>query len=154
MPDLSWELFERQVAQCQMCGLCQNIHHKVPGQGDRHSPLMLMLVINFFLFLLGMVMDLTPNVLIFAPVLYPLILKAGIDPYYFGLIFILNLGIGVITPPVGTILYVVCGIGSIRFVELIQKLVPFIVTEIIVLITLTAFPKISIIPMKWLMGEL
>ena len=41
MPDLSWELFERQVAQCQMCGLCQNIHHKVPGQGDRHSPLML-----------------------------------------------------------------------------------------------------------------
>ena len=41
MPDLSWELFERQVSQCQMCGLCQNIHHKVPGQGDRHSPLML-----------------------------------------------------------------------------------------------------------------
>lgn len=41
MPDLSWELFERQVAQCQMCGLCQNIHHKVPGQGDHHSPLML-----------------------------------------------------------------------------------------------------------------
>lgn len=119
-----------------------------------HSPLMLMLVINFFLFLLGMVMDLTPNVLIFAPVLYPLILKAGIDPYYFGLIFILNLGIGVITPPVGTILYVVCGIGSIRFVELVQKLVPFIVTEIVVLITLTFFPKISIIPMKWLMGEL
>ena len=119
-----------------------------------HSPLMLMLVINFFLFLLGMVMDLTPNVLIFAPVLYPLILKAGIDPYYFGLIFILNLGVGVITPPVGTILYVVCGIGSIRFVELIQKLVPFIVTEIVVLITLTVFPKISIIPMKWLMGEL
>ena len=119
-----------------------------------HSPLMLMLVINFFLFLLGMVMDLTPNVLIFAPVLYPLILKAGIDPYYFGLIFILNLGIGVITPPVGTILYVVCGIGSIRFVELVQKLVPFIITEIVVLITLTVFPKISIIPMKWLMGEL
>lgn len=41
MPDLSWELFEHQVSQCQMCGLCQNIHHKVPGQGDRHSPLML-----------------------------------------------------------------------------------------------------------------
>ena len=41
MPDLSWELFDRQVSQCQMCGLCQNIHHKVHGQGDRHSPLML-----------------------------------------------------------------------------------------------------------------
>lgn len=117
------------------------------------SPLMLMLVINLFVFLIGMVMDLTPNVLIFAPVLYPLIIKAGIDPYYFGLIFILNLGIGVITPPVGTILYVVCGIGNIRLVELIKKLIPFLITEVIVLLTLTVFPKISIIPMKWLMGE-
>lgn len=118
------------------------------------SPLMLMLVINLFVFLIGMVMDLTPNVLIFAPVLYPLILRAGIDPYYFGLIFILNLGIGVITPPVGTILYVVCGIGNIKFVELITKLIPFLITEVIVLLVLTVFPKISIIPMKWLMGEL
>ena len=101
-----------------------------------------------------MVMDLSPNVLFLSRVFFALILKAGIDPYYFGLIFILNLGIGVITPPVGTILYVVCGIGSIRFVELVQKLVPFIVTEIVVLITLTGFPKITIIPMKWLMGEL
>lgn len=118
------------------------------------SPLLLMLVINVFVFIIGMVMDLTPNVLIFAPVLYPLILKAGIDPYYFGLIFILNLGIGVITPPVGTILYVVCGVGNIKLANLIKKLIPFLVTELIVLLTLTVFPKISIIPMQWLMGEL
>ena len=65
------------------------------------SPILLLLSINVFLFLAGMVMDLTPNVLIFAPVFYPLIQQAGIDPYFFGLLFILNLGIGVITPPVG-----------------------------------------------------
>ena len=70
------------------------------------SPILLLLCINIFLFLIGMVMDLTPNILIFAPVFYPLITQAGIDPYYFGLLFILNLGIGVITPPVGTVLYV------------------------------------------------
>ena len=68
------------------------------------SPILLLLSINVFLFLAGMVMDLTPNVLIFAPVFYPLIQQAGIDPYFFGLLFILNLGIGVITPPVGTVL--------------------------------------------------
>ena len=63
------------------------------------SPVLLLLCINVFLFLIGMVMDLTPNILIFAPVFYPLITQAGIDPYYFGLLFILNLGIGVITRP-------------------------------------------------------
>lgn len=71
------------------------------------KPILLLLCINVFLFLIGMVMDLTPNVLIFAPVFYPLIQQAGINEYYFGLLFILNLGIGVITPPVGTVLYVV-----------------------------------------------
>ena len=85
------------------------------------SPVILLLLINTFLFLIGMVMDLTPNILIFAPVFYPLIMQAGIDPYYFGLLFILNLGIGVITPPVGTVLYVVCGIGNIKITELIVK---------------------------------
>lgn len=63
------------------------------------SPILLLISINIFLFLIGMVMDLTPNILIFAPVFYPLIQQAGIDPYYFGLLFVLNLGIGVITPP-------------------------------------------------------
>jgi len=114
------------------------------------KPVLLLLAINLFVFLIGMVMDLTPNLLIFAPVLYPLIMKAGIDPYFFGLIFILNLGIGVITPPVGTILYVLCGIGNIKLAHLIRNLIPFLVTEIIVLLMLTLFPKLSLIPMGWL----
>ena len=116
------------------------------------SPILLLISINLFLFLIGMVMDLTPNILIFAPVFYPLIQQAGIDPYYFGLLFVLNLGIGVITPPVGTVLYVVCGIGNIKITDLIVKLVPFIAVETIMLLLLLFFPKLSLVPMNWLMG--
>ncbi|MDD3682958.1 TRAP transporter large permease [Desulfovibrio desulfuricans] len=116
------------------------------------SPILLLISINIFLFLIGMVMDLTPNILIFAPVFYPLIQQAGIDPYYFGLLFVLNLGIGVITPPVGTVLYVVCGIGHIKFADLIVKLVPFILVEVVMLFLLMFFPSLSIVPMNWLMG--
>ncbi|MBQ1539235.1 MAG: TRAP transporter large permease subunit, partial [Desulfovibrio sp.] len=89
--------------------------------------------------------------LIFAPVFYPLIQQANIDPYYFGLLFILNLGIGVITPPVGTVLYVVSGIGEIRFSHLVKKLMPFLLLEIAVLFLLLFFPQLSIVPMNWLM---
>ena len=116
------------------------------------SPILLLISINIFLFLIGMVMDLTPNILIFAPVFYPLIQQAGIDPYFFGLLFVLNLGIGVITPPVGTVLYVVCGIGNIKITDLIVKLVPFIAVEAIMLLLLLLFPKLSLVPMNWLMG--
>ena len=115
------------------------------------KPILLLLAINVFLFAAGMVMDLTPNVLIFAPVFYPLIQQAGIDPYHFGLLFILNLGIGVITPPVGTVLYVVCGIGNMGIGKLVRGLMPFIIMEIMVLFLLLFFPSLSLTPLKWLM---
>ena len=98
----------------------------------------------------GWFIDLTPNILIFAPVFYPLIMKAGIDPYYFGLLFILNLGIGVITPPVGTVLYVVCGIGNIKIAKLVSALLPFIIVEAIMLFLLLFFPSLSLVPLGWL----
>ena len=115
------------------------------------SPILLLLAINVFLFLAGMVMDLTPNILIFAPVFYPLIQQAGIDPYFFGLLFVLNLGIGVITPPVGTVLYVVCGIGNIKIGNLVRYMAPFLIVEVCVLFLLLFFPSLSIEPMKFLM---
>jgi tripartite ATP-independent transporter DctM subunit len=114
------------------------------------SPNILLTIIMIFLLIAGMVMDLTPNVLIFAPVFYPLIQQAGIDPYHFGLIFILNLGIGVITPPVGTVLYVVCGIGNISLMQLVSKMLPFVLVEIAILFLLAYFPKLSLVPMSWL----
>ena len=115
------------------------------------SPKLLLCAIMFFMLFMGMVMDLTPNILIFAPVFYPLIYQAGIDPYYFGLLFILNLGIGVITPPVGTVLYVISGIGEIKFANLVKKLMPFLIVEIIVLFLLLFFPQLSLFPLKFLM---
>ena len=115
------------------------------------KPVLLLLAINVFLFAAGMVMDLTPNVLIFAPVFYPLIQQAGIDPYSFGLLFILNLGLGVITPPVGTVLYVICGIGNMGIGRLIRGLLPFLLVEVLILFLLLFFPSLSLVPLKWLM---
>ena len=77
--------------------------------------------------------------------------QAGIDPYFFGLLFILNLGIGVITPPVGTVLYVVCGIGNIKIGNLVRNMAPFLIVEMLVLFLLLFFPSLSIEPMKFLM---
>ncbi|MDR2450796.1 MAG: TRAP transporter large permease [Candidatus Accumulibacter sp.] len=114
------------------------------------TPRLLLLSIMVFLFAAGMVMDLTPNILLFAPVFYPLIKMAGIDPYFFGLLFVLNVGIGVITPPVGTVLFVVCGSGGMSMPLLVRKLAPFLLLEIFMLFVLLLFPDLSITPMKWL----
>jgi tripartite ATP-independent transporter DctM subunit len=114
------------------------------------TPRLLLLSIMVFLFAAGMVMDLTPNILLFAPVFYPLIKMAGIDPYFFGLLFVLNVGIGVITPPVGTVLFVVCGSGGMSMPLLVRKLAPFLLLEIFMLFVLLLFPELSITPMKWL----
>jgi tripartite ATP-independent transporter DctM subunit len=115
------------------------------------SPFMLLTLIMIFLLFAGMVMDLTPNILIFAPVFYPLIQAAGINEYHFGLLMVLNLGIGVITPPVGTVLYVVCGIGNIKLGELVTKMLPFVLVEIVILFLLVYFPQLSLTPLRWLM---
>lgn len=115
------------------------------------TPTLLLIAIMIFLFAAGMVMDLTPNILLFAPVFYPLTTMAGIDPYFFGLLFVLNVGIGVITPPVGTVLFVVCGSAGISMGNLVRKMAPFLLMEIGVLFLLLLFPKLSLIPLKWLM---
>lgn len=117
------------------------------------NPLLLLLVINLFLLALGMVMDLTPAILIFAPVLLPLVKMAGIDPYYFGLLMVFNLCIGLITPPVGTILYLGCGIGHISFSRMVKGILPFLITEIILLFMFVFFPKLVMVPLSWVWGS-
>ncbi|MBP1932671.1 TRAP transporter large permease [Ammoniphilus resinae] len=113
------------------------------------SPLLLMLVINIILLAVGMVMDLTPAILIFTPVLLPIIKSAGIDPVYFGLVMIINLTIGLITPPVGTVLYVGCGISGISMVDVVKGIWPFLIVHAIVLLLLILFPSIIIVPLHW-----
>jgi TRAP-type C4-dicarboxylate transport system permease large subunit len=97
---------------------------------------------------MGMVMDLTPNLLIFGPILFPVVIAAGIDPIFFGVIMVLNLTIGLITPPVGTILYLGCRVGGVTFEKLVKGILPFLLTEIIVLLVFTLFPQIILFPLE------
>jgi len=116
------------------------------------KPMLLLLIINLFLFILGMVMDLTPNLLIFAPVLFPVIQQAGIDPYFFALIMCFNLCIGLITPPVGTVLYVGCGVAKLDIVRLSRAIIPFLIVELVVLLLCTFFPSLVMVPLEIIMG--
>ena len=113
-------------------------------------PLALLLVINLFLFIMGMIMDLTPNILIFGPILVPVVQAAGIDPIVFGVIMVLNLTIGLITPPVGTILYIGCSIADLSFGRVVKGVLPFLACEIIVLLLFSVFPQLISVPMGWL----
>ena len=112
-------------------------------------PLALLLVINLFLFIMGMIMDLTPNILIFGPILIPVIEAAGIDPIVFAVIMVLNLTIGLITPPVGTILYIGCSIADMSFGRVVKGVLPFLACEILVLLLFTVFPQLISVPLTW-----
>ncbi|PIE36260.1 L-dehydroascorbate transporter large permease subunit [candidate division KSB3 bacterium] len=106
------------------------------------SPIIILLIANVLLFLVGFVMDLTPAMLILAPILLPVMKNIGVDPVYFGVIMSINLGIGLITPPVGTVLYVACGVADIKLEELVKAIIPFLFTLLTVLALLLAFPQL------------
>ncbi|MFC7408491.1 TRAP transporter large permease [Hydrogenophaga atypica] len=114
------------------------------------NPRLLMAVMMLVLVLIGTALDLTPTILIFAPVMLPIAVKAGIDPVYFGLMFVLNGAIGLITPPVGTVLNVVAGVGRISLPSVIRGVNPFLVTYVAILVLLVVFPQIVIEPVRWM----
>lgn len=114
------------------------------------SPRLLMVVMMLVLVLIGTALDLTPTILIFAPVMLPIAVKAGIDPVYFGLMFVLNGAIGLITPPVGTVLNVVAGVGRMPLVEVIRGVNPFLLTYLAILALLVVFPQIVTLPVAFL----
>lgn len=109
----------------------------------------LMFAINIIVLLVGTAMDATPTILILTPVMMPIIQKAGIDPIYFGFMFVFNNMIGVLTPPVGTVLNVAAGVGKISMDAIIKNVMPYMWIEIILLLLLTAFPQLVLIPMSW-----
>jgi TRAP-type transport system large permease protein len=114
------------------------------------SPKLLMVVMMVVLVIIGTALDLTPTILIFAPVMLPIAVKAGIDPVYFGLMFVLNGAIGLITPPVGTVLNVVAGVGRLSMASVIKGVNPFLVTYIFILGLFVAFPQIVTAPVAWM----
>lgn len=120
--------------------------------GLMDSPTILLLVINLFLLGIGMVMDLTPNLLIFGPVLLPVITEANIDQYFFALIMVFNLCLGLITPPVGTLLYLGCGMGKVKLGTLIRGMLPFLAVQLLLLFLFILFPQIILTPLRALAG--
>ena len=81
----------------------------------------------------------------------PVVKEAGIDPVYFGVLFIMNNAIGLITPPVGTVLNVVCGVGKVSMDDAFKGVMPFLIAELIVLFSLVIFPDIVMVPLKFFM---
>jgi TRAP-type transport system large permease protein len=114
------------------------------------NPRVLMLVMMLVLVAIGTALDLTPTILIFAPVMLSIAVKAGIDPVYFGLMFVLNGAIGLITPPVGTVLNVVAGVGRLPMHQVIRGVNPFLLAYIVVLGLFIVFPQLVTVPVAWM----
>ena len=116
------------------------------------SQMMLMIAMMVLVVIVGTALDMTPTILILTPVLMPIVKAAGIDPIYFGVLFIINNAIGLITPPVGTVLNVVCGVSKISMDDIIKGVWPFMVAELIVLALLVLFPPLVTVPARWFSG--
>ena len=111
---------------------------------------LLMFVIMALVVVVGTALDFAPTLMILTPVLMPIVKQAGIDPVYFGVLFIMNNAIGLITPPVGIVLNVICGVSKISMSELMKGLWPFLWAELVVLLLLVLFPSLVLVPLKWL----
>ena len=113
------------------------------------NPLMLMIILMILVFAVGTALDLAPTVLILTPVIMPLVKQAGIDPYYFGIMFMMNNAIGLITPPVGTVLNVVSSVARVNLDTVIKGMFPFLLAETAVMFLLVLFPQLVTVPARW-----
>lgn len=115
-------------------------------------PTLLMVIIMLVTMAVGTAMDMTPTILILTPVLMPLVKAAGIDPVYFGVLFIINNAIGLVTPPVGTVLNVVAGVGKMKMDEVTLGVVPFMIAQFAVMFLMVFFPWLVTVPARWFSG--
>jgi tripartite ATP-independent transporter DctM subunit len=104
----------------------------------------ILFLINILLLILGCLMDMAPLILICTPILLPIIMKLGVDPVHFGIIMIVNLGIGLLTPPVGSVLFVGCAIGNVTIEQVTKSIWPFYIVMFIVLMLVTYIPAITL----------
>ncbi|WP_298928377.1 TRAP transporter large permease subunit [uncultured Ramlibacter sp.] len=116
------------------------------------QPILLMMAIMVITMLVGTAMDMTPTILILTPVFMPIVKAAGIDPVYFGVLFMINNSIGLITPPVGTILSTVAGVGKMSMDEVTKGVWPFMLAQFAVMFLMVLFPSIVMVPAKWFFG--
>ncbi|MEJ8847001.1 TRAP transporter large permease subunit [Variovorax rhizosphaerae] len=120
-----------------------------PFMGNK---ILLMFAIMVLVMIVGTAMDMTPTILILTPVLMPIVKAAGIDPVYFGVLFIINNSIGLVTPPVGTVLNVVAGVGKISMDDVTKGVVPFMIAEFAVMFLMVLFPQLVIWPARFFSG--
>ena len=113
------------------------------------SPRLLMLAIMVLTMVVGTALDMTPTILLLTPVLMPVVKAAGIDPVYFGVLFIINNAIGLITPPVGTVLNAVAGVGKIGMDEVTKGVIPFMIAQFAIMFLMVAFPQLVMVPARW-----
>lgn len=131
---LSWVLSFENIPQ--------NISAALLGMSD--SKVVLFLIINMVLLFVGIFMDMTPAVLIFTPIFLPIMLKFGVHPVHFGIVMIMNLCIGLCTPPVGSVLFIGCSVADVKIEQVVKPLLPFFVAMIIVLLLVTYLPGLSL----------
>lgn len=120
----------------------QDLSNLLLGLSD--NPIIILLIINVLLLLVGIFMDMTPAVLIFTPIFLPIITKLGMDPVHFGIVMVLNLCIGLCTPPVGSVLFVGVGIANTTIEKVVKPLLPLFIAMIIALMLITYIPQLSL----------
>jgi tripartite ATP-independent transporter DctM subunit len=118
-----------------------------PFMGNRVA---LMLAMMALVVVVGTALDFIPTILILTPVLMPMVRQAGIDPVYFGVLFIMNNAIGLITPPVGTVLNVASAVANVDLGRVTRAVTPFLLSQLVVLFLLVLFPELVTVPLRWL----
>lgn len=113
------------------------------------TPILLMLATVLLVMAVGTALDLTPTILILVPVLMPLVRAAGIDPVYFGVLFLITCSVGLITPPVGVVLNTVAGVGKLTLGHVTRGVVPFLMVQIALIFLLVMFPALVTVPAEW-----
>ncbi|MFA9488869.1 TRAP transporter large permease [Mannheimia sp. E16BA] len=116
------------------------------------NPIVILLIINIILLIVGVFMDMTPALLIFTPIFFPIVTDLGIDPVHFGILMAFNLSIGICTPPVGSALFIGCSVGGVKINQVIKPLLPFYFALIFALLLVTYVPAISLTLPKLILG--
>lgn len=119
----------------------QNVSAGLLGLSD--NPIVILLLINLILLFVGVFMDMTPAVLIFTPIFLPIVVNLGIDPVHFGIVMVLNLSVGLCTPPVGSVLFIGCSVANIKIQQVIKPLLPMFIAMIVCLLLVTYISDLS-----------
>jgi tripartite ATP-independent transporter DctM subunit len=135
----AWLITVANIPQ-QVVGLLQPLHD---------DPRLLMAAIMVLVMIVGTALDLAPTILILTPVLMPVVVAAGIDPVYFGVLFMINCAIGLITPPVGVVLNTVAGVGKVSMDAVTRGVVPFMIAQFILMFLMVLFPQLVLVPARW-----